>query len=133
MLLSGLMAHCPLMMRLQAEPRGSSGPLDAVTKDEQIGPHQFCFDVQVLNVPSAHTPQAGRLVPFPYCTDTPTNHPHICENDVKHTSVFELRGDRNEKEVGVKVRQFRLGARGEKQSFGSKMTNKRNMWLIFWV
>ena len=60
MLLSGAVVHSLLLLTLQDEPRGSSGPAARNEFKLNNWRHKFSFDVPVQDVPGAE-PAAGAL------------------------------------------------------------------------
>ena len=53
MLLSGVVVHSLLLLTLQDEPRGSSGPVGGMSSSRTIGGTNFSFEVDVWDVPCA--------------------------------------------------------------------------------
>jgi hypothetical protein len=130
-------AHSLVVLRLQAAPRGSSGPLDAMIRVENIGGKKHPLnlgEVEVADFAMCPCPQDSRLAPSSSCIGIRINLPRIGCSHVKLAHVFEL-GKRAERErTWVSNRQVLLKQLPQKkqQDFSDMMKNP-NLRPIFWV
>ena len=101
--------HSLVVLRLQAAPRGSSGPLDAMIRVDYIGGKkstQNLCEVEVAELAMCPCPQDSRLAPSSSCIGIRINLPRIDCSHVKLAHVSNWSNELSGKELGFQTGRF---------------------------